>query len=56
MNGYQVDRKWGWDCHGLPLENIIEKRLGLATKRDIEEYGVEEFNDAAKGAVMGVCR
>ena len=37
MNGKRVVRKWGWDCHGLPLENIIEKRLGLATKRDIEE-------------------
>ncbi|MES2966820.1 MAG: class I tRNA ligase family protein [Patescibacteria group bacterium] len=52
MNGMQVDRKWGWDCHGLPLENLIEKKLGLATKRDIEEYGVKNFNEAARGAVM----
>ncbi|MES2749598.1 MAG: class I tRNA ligase family protein [Patescibacteria group bacterium] len=52
MNGMRVDRKWGWDCHGLPLENLIEKKLGLATKRDIEEYGVKNFNEAARGAVM----
>ena len=52
MRGYQVPRKWGWDCHGLPLENLIEKQLGLATKRDIEAYGVKNFNEAARGAVM----
>lgn len=52
MNGCQVRRKWGWDCHGLPLENLIEKKLGLATKRDIEDYGVKNFNEAARGTVM----
>jgi isoleucyl-tRNA synthetase len=52
MNGYRVPRKWGWDCHGLPLENLIEKKLGLATKRDIEEYGVKNFNEAAREAVL----
>lgn len=52
MNGYRVPRKWGWDCHGLPLENLIEKKLGLATKRDIEEYGVQNFNEAARDAVL----
>ncbi len=52
MNGYRVDRKWGWDCHGLPLENIIEKKLGLATKRDIEELGVKKFNESAREAVL----
>lgn len=52
MNGYRVNRKWGWDCHGLPLENLIEKKLGLATKRDIEEYGVKNFNEAAREAVL----
>ncbi len=52
MNGYRVERKWGWDCHGLPLENLIEKELGLGTKRDIEEYGVKNFNEKARGAVM----
>lgn len=52
MNGYRVPRKWGWDCHGLPLENLIEKKLGLATKKDIEEYGVKNFNEAAREAVL----
>ena len=52
MNGYRVRRTWGWDCHGLPLENLIEKKLGLATKRDIEEYGVQNFNEAARDTVM----
>lgn len=52
MNGYRVRRKWGWDCHGLPLENLIEKKLGLATKRDIEEYGVQNFNEQARDAVL----
>ncbi len=52
MQGYSVRRKWGWDCHGLPLENLIEKKLGLATKRDIEEYGVKNFNEAARDTVM----
>jgi len=52
MNGYRVRRKWGWDCHGLPLENLIEKKLGLATKRDIEEYGVKNFNEQARSAIM----
>ena len=52
MNGMRVERKWGWDCHGLPLENLIEKKLGLSTKRDIEVYGVKNFNEAARGTVM----
>lgn len=52
MQGKRVVRKWGWDCHGLPLENIIEKRLGLSTKRDIEEMGVKQFNEAAREAVL----
>ena len=52
MRGYRVRRRWGWDCHGLPLENLIEKQLGLATKRDIEEYGIQNFNEAARAAVM----
>ncbi len=52
MRGYRVRRKWGWDCHGLPLENLIEKKLGLATKRDIESYGVKNFNEAAREAVL----
>ena len=52
MQGYRVERKWGWDCHGLPVENIIEKELGLATKKDIEAYGVGKFNEACRATVL----
>lgn len=52
MRGYHVRRRWGWDCHGLPLENIIEQELNIKTKRDIEEMGVGAFNKAAGNAVL----
>jgi len=52
MNGRYVRRVWGWDCHGLPIENLIEKELGLEHKKDIEIYGVEKFNQAAKDSVL----
>ncbi len=52
MRGYHVARRWGWDCHGLPLENQIEQELGIKTKREIEELGIEKFNDAARNAVL----
>ncbi len=45
MKGYRVERRWGWDCHGLPAENMVEKKLGLKSKRDIEKIGVEKFNE-----------
>jgi isoleucyl-tRNA synthetase len=44
MQGYRVDRKAGWDCQGLPVEVTVEKELGLSGKRQIEEYGIAEFN------------
>ncbi|MFT7557761.1 MAG: isoleucyl-tRNA synthetase [Planctomycetota bacterium] len=52
MQGYQVRRRWGWDCHGLPIEVMIEKRLGLTSKKDIEEIGVKKFNETCRGAVL----
>lgn len=52
MRGYHVNRRWGWDCHGLPVEYEIEKELGLKTKREIEEYGIENFNKKAREAIM----
>lgn len=52
MKGYRVRRVWGWDCHGLPIENIIEEELGLKTKKDIEEYGVARFNAACRATVL----
>ena len=42
MKGYHVDRKAGWDTHGLPVELEIEKKLGISGKEQIEEYGVEK--------------
>src|SRR3989338_6922440 len=52
MRGKYVPRRWGWDCHGLPLENIIEQELGLAHKKDIEQYGIAKFNAEAERAVF----
>ena len=52
MRGKYVKRQWGWDCHGLPIENLVEKELGLGTKKDIENYGVEKFNQVARNAVF----
>lgn len=52
MKGYRVFRKWGWDCHGLPIENIVEKELGTKTKKDIEEMGIDKFNDLCRSKVM----
>ena len=52
MKGKKVRRVWGWDCHGLPIENIIEKDLGLSTKKDIEDYGVAKFNEACRSTVL----
>ncbi|MFC6886220.1 MULTISPECIES: isoleucine--tRNA ligase [Actinomadura] len=52
MKGYHVPRKGGWDCHGLPVEVAVEKELGLTGKKDIEEYGVAEFNDRCRESVQ----
>lgn len=52
MKGFRVPRRWGWDCHGLPIENLIEKQLALATKKDIEAYSIEKFNSACSLSVL----
>lgn len=52
MRGYKVSRRWGWDCHGLPLEALIEDELGIKTKSEIEKLGVGKFNTAARDAVL----
>lgn len=52
MRGFRVERQWGWDCHGLPIENLIEDELGLKTKKDIERYGIDAFNDACYARVL----
>jgi isoleucyl-tRNA synthetase len=52
MKGYQVPRRVGWDCHGLPVENLIERELGIKSKKEIEEMGIEKFNDACRSSVF----
>ena len=52
MKGFRVERKWGWDCHGLPIENLIEKELGLNSRQDVEKYGIDKFNQKARQAVL----
>ncbi len=52
MKGYRVNRTWGWDCHGLPIENIIEKEFNLGSRKAIEEFGVKKFNEACHNTVL----
>ncbi|WP_255490706.1 isoleucine--tRNA ligase [Mumia sp. ZJ1417] len=52
MQGYLVERKGGWDCHGLPVEIAVEKELGFNGKPDIEAFGVAEFNAKCREAVL----
>ncbi|WP_199034544.1 isoleucine--tRNA ligase [Glycomyces salinus] len=52
MRGRRVERRFGWDTHGMPAEVTTEQELGLKSKADIEEYGVDRFNAAAKASVL----
>ena len=52
MQGYRVPRKAGWDCHGLPVELEVEKQLGLSSKQEIEDFGIEEFNRRCRESVF----
>ncbi|AQZ70727.1 isoleucine--tRNA ligase [[Actinomadura] parvosata subsp. kistnae] len=52
MRGFSVPRKAGWDCHGLPVEVGVERELGLSGKRDIETYGIAEFNAKCRESVL----
>lgn len=51
MRGFRVDRKAGWDTHGLPVEIQVEKELGLKNRAEIEAYGIEKYNAACKASV-----
>ncbi|MCM2576467.1 isoleucine--tRNA ligase [Streptomyces meridianus] len=51
MQGYHVGRKAGWDCHGLPVELAVEKELGFNGKKDIEAFGIAEFNAKCRESV-----
>ncbi len=52
MRGYRVERRFGWDTHGLPIEMEVEKRIGISGPKAIAEYGVDRFNEAARSVVQ----
>ena len=52
MKGFHVSRRGGWDTHGLPVEIEVEKRLGFTNKQDIEDYGIEKFNEHCRESVF----
>ena len=52
MLGRRVERRWGWDCHGLPVENEAQKELGITTTAEIEALGVARFNEVCRGLVL----
>lgn len=52
MNGYRVERRFGWDCHGLPIESLVEDQLNVHGRVEIEALGVPEFNAACRAGVL----
>ena len=48
MNGKRVERVWGWDCHGLPAERFTEKKLGIHSRKEVIEYGIEKYINATR--------
>ena len=52
MRGYFVERRFGWDVHGLPIEMEVQKQLGLEDPQDIDEYGIAKFNEACRSQVQ----
>ena len=52
MKGYYVPRRFGWDCHGLPVENEIEKAKELSGAPEIEKFGIAKFNEECRGIVL----
>lgn len=52
MKGKKVVRRWGWDCHGLPIEKLIQEENNLNSKEDIEKFGIENFNNKARANVF----
>ena len=52
MQGFHVQRQAGWDCHGLPVELAVERELGFSGKKDIEAYGIAEFNERCRESVL----
>jgi isoleucyl-tRNA synthetase len=56
MQGKFVRRRWGWDCHGLPIENMVEQHLHISGKKQIEEVGVERFNHVCRENILKYAR
>ncbi|TFV60694.1 isoleucine--tRNA ligase [Mycobacterium sp. PS03-16] len=52
MRGYKVERRFGWDTHGLPAELEVQRQLGITDKAQIEQMGIEKFNDACRASVL----
>ncbi|MBK8716761.1 MAG: class I tRNA ligase family protein [Deltaproteobacteria bacterium] len=52
MRGFAVERRFGWDCHGLPIESLTEDELGVHGKAEIEAHGIENFNRACRAGVL----
>jgi isoleucyl-tRNA synthetase len=52
MQGFHVPRQGGWDCHGLPVEVAVEQELGVSGKKEIEAYGIAEFNERCRESVL----
>lgn len=52
MKGRFVRRRWGWDCHGLPIEELVERKLGISGKKDIEKLGIKKFNEICRSMVL----
>jgi isoleucyl-tRNA synthetase len=52
MRGFRVERKGGWDCHGLPVEIAVEEKLGIKSKAEVEQYGIERFNAQCRESVF----
>ena len=52
MKGYHVQRRFGWDCHGLPIEHEIDKSLGMSSQEAVEKLGIKGYNDECRGIVQ----
>ena len=52
MKGKKVPRGFGWDCHGLPIESLVQNELGLAGVAEIQKLGVDKFNETCRGKVL----
>ena len=52
MTGHHVERRFGWDTHGLPIEHIIDKKLKITCKEDVYKFGIDKYNDECRAIVM----